>query len=305
MSDPSTTPSLSRSSRWRTPQILLAIALGVVVLGYCATLLFDGVFAGASVQWDPNDATDLERWTSALAYAAELIRRRALEAALVMAVLASMAVVAAVLRSKIWLTFGIVSGAMLLATVIALNFTSESTLSALVEQTHERIGPVHLVPESGDSRGSGVQSYTSGVKDAAGETFSADDAEQEMRVLIEAALAGLSGPATTSVRMSAPPQEFDAAHPPIERRSCAPAQAESLGEQLTVGFTIPSGGDGRAKQRVLASWAAAGYAEVAEEGRRDESGARKSGDSAMYSISVDDRFAIDGMLAIWLESRCL
>ncbi|TQL42110.1 hypothetical protein FB468_0091 [Leucobacter komagatae] len=305
MADPSTTPSRGRSSRWRTAQTVLAVVLGVVVLGYCASLVFVGVFAGASVQWDPNDATDLERWTSALAYAAELTRRRALEAALVIAVLAAMAAVAAVLRSKIWLTFGTISGAMLLTTVIALNFTSESTLSALVEQTHERIGPVHLVPESGDLKGSGVQSYTNGVEDAAGEAFSVDDAEQEMGVLIEAALAGLDGPATTSVRMSAPPQELDAAHPPIERRSCAPAQAESLGEQLTLGFTIPSDDHGRTKQRVLASWAAAGYAEVVEEGRRDESVVRKSGDSAMYSISVDDRFTIDGMLTIWLESRCL
>lgn len=305
MADPSTTSSRGRSSRWRTAQVLLAVVLGVVVLGYCATLVFDGVFAGSSVQWDPKDATDLERWTSALAYAAELTRRKALEAAMVMAALAAVAVVAAVLRSKVWLTFGVVSGAMLLTAVIALNFASESTLSTLVKQTHERIGPVHLVPGSGDSTGSDVRSYTNGVRDAAGEQFSVDDASQEMRVLVEAALAESNGHAMTSVRMDGPPQEFDAAHPPIEMRSCAPAQAEPLGEQLFLAFTIPSDGDGRAKQRVLANWAAAGYAEAVAEGRRDESVARKNDDSAMYVASVDDRFTIDGMLTIWLESRCL
>ena len=302
MADPFAASSDGRRSGWRIAQIALAIALGMLVLGYCLALLFTGVFAGASVQWDPNDATDLERWTTALAHAAESMRRSALEAALVMAALAIVAVLAAVRRNRIWLTFGVASGGMLLATVITFCLATENTLSSLVQQTHERIGPVRLMPEGGEP---GVESFTDGMKGAAVEPFTSDDAEREIRVLVEAALAEPNGPATMSERMSEPSTEFDAAHPPIDRRSCAPAQAEALGEQLTLAFTIPSDEDGRAKQRVLASWAEAGYVEAIEDGRRDESVARKSSDSAMYAITVNDRFTVDGSLSIWLESRCL
>lgn len=302
MAGPSTASSDGRHSGWRIAQIVLAVALGVLVLGYCLALLFVGVFAGASVQWDPNDATDLERWTTALAHAAESMRRRAIEAALVMAALAVVAVLAAVRRNRIWLTFGVASGGMLLATVITFCLATEDTLSSLVKQTHERIGPVHLMPDKGEL---GVEPFTDGMQDAAVEPFTSGDAEREIRVLVESALAEPNGPATTSERMSEPSIEFDAAHPPIDSQSCAPAQAEALGEQLTIAFTIPSDEDGRAKQRVLASWAEAGYVEAIENGRRDESVVRKNSDSAMYAVTVNDRFTVDGSLAIWLESRCL
>lgn len=137
----------------------------------------------------------VRRPTLGSAHAAEPMRRRALEMALVMAAL---------------------------AIVITLGLATEDTLSSLAKQTHERIGPVHLVPERGEP---GVEPFTDVMLDAAVEPFTSDDAEREIRVLVEAALAEPDGPATTSERMSEPSIEFDAAHPPIDGQSCGCATA--------------------------------------------------------------------------------
>ena len=302
MTDSGTESPPARRPRGRMGQIVSAIALGAIVAAYCGVLLFSGSFVGASVLWDPNDAGMLEHWTTALADAAQSIVRLALVAVVVMAALAAVAVVAALRGSKIWLRFGIVGGAMLLGTVLAMGLASSSSLSAIVRLTHERIGPVRLVPEAG---GAGLESFTNGAKDPALEAFSSEDADREMRVLVEAAMADSNEPATTVEFTREERVEFDSTHPPISTQSCAPAQTEGLGEQLTLGFTLPSDDEGQAKQRVLAAWAQAGYVEALEDGQRDRSVATKTGASAMYAVSVDDRFTIDGMLTIRLESRCL
>lgn len=302
MTDPGPESPPARRPRGSAVQLVCAVALGAMVAVYCGVLFFSGACAGASVLWDPNGAGMLERWISALADAAQSTVRLALVSVVVMAALAVVAVVAALRGSKIWLRFGIVSGAMLLGTVLAMGFASGSSLSTIVRLTHERIGPVRLVPDTG---GAGLEALTNGAKDPAFEAFSSEDADREMRVLVEAAMADFGGLAATVEVTGEKPVEFDAMHPPIKTHSCAPAQPEGLGEQLTLAFTLPSDEEGRSKQRVLAAWAQAGYLEALEDGQRDKSVATKTGASALYAISVDDRFTIDGTLTLQLESRCL
>lgn len=285
-----TGPGCAEPSRHRIGSSLLSWAgttlMVVLTVVVCLGVMWAALWAGAGTLWDANDNVTLESWTHGIGITAQRVAQIVTVAGVALGVTGAVSAVAAWRRNRLWTRSGAICSAMLVAALIAGGALGYSSLSAIIDGTHEQIGAVRLT-------GTPPSEVTVPLDQA--------EAEAGMRQLLETTATFTSGPVSSINQSTGETRPLDPRAVELVRESCTPDPDGKLGVQLRVVFTMPSDEQGVVVQRVLDAWAQAGY--VRSDRIRDHH--QVGSDTLPVGLaSINDRFTIDGTAVVTLVSRC-
>lgn len=266
----------------------------VLVAFLCLGVLWSSIWVGAGALLDPKDNTTLQDWTRSIGSSAQSLALIVTAAAFGIGVVGLITVLAAWRRSRLWVAYGTISMALLLATLALGSAMGYSSLKSVITKTHERIGPVNLVAPlpPNDAADSAQLAPT---------PLSQEEAEAGVQQLFDLTAGFATGPMISFEPISGDSRPLDPTAVELVPESCTPDPGGQLGAQFRLRFTMASDEDGRVVQQVLDAWKQAGYPQR-DQVRDDHF---TGSDSLPIGFaSINDSFTIDGNVWVTIESRC-
>ncbi|MBC9954565.1 hypothetical protein ICM05_07890 [Leucobacter sp. cx-42] len=284
-------PNLGAKTRsWKLDaQRAAATVLPLGVLCLCGWLLLNALSVNAAEGFDPNDVRTSEAWFDAIAAANESLNSTYATLAISLTVIACGTAVAAWHRCRLWLVSLLVSACLLLGTLVLAGGMASNKVSWATDMAQRF---VTSTPASVEQDEDAVLPQR---------IFSIDDADAQVAMLLERASEVTDSRARLlqDPKLEAEPQD---AKPMLVREACATpdGQAHGILGSLVVGFSSDESGD--AVTAIAGAWHAAGYS--LEDKMRSQQ-VYVSDAHPVSSLSVNDRFTIDGSLTLRFQTDCL
>lgn len=284
-------PNLEPQARsWkRDAQLAAATVLPLTVLWLCGWLLLNALAVNAAEGFDPNDVNTSEAWIDAITAASESLDSTYATLAIALTVIACGTALAAWHRCRPWLISLTVSASLLLGTLVLGGGMASSNVTWATGMAQRFITSERAEVERADEA------------ELPQQVFSIADADAQISELLEHASEVTDSRPKLQQDSELPTASLEAM-PVLVRETCATADGQAHGTSGSLTVVLSGDEGGTAVATIVGAWQSAGYS--LEDKMRSQQ-VFVSDAHPVSSLSINDRFTIDGSLTLRFQTACL